>query len=409
MLAWRRAAAHTIMTAMTDIIPQLSLPPCILCSSITGNTRFLADALAGATGAPVFPTGHPPLLDHAGTLLLGFWVRRGLPDSRSLRLWQGIRGKRVFFFGTHGTRPGSDHSRQCLAAARRLLQDNGNEVLGGFLCQGRVNPRLVALAGRPGHHPMTPARAARLAEAARHPDGADRQALVRCWDRCRQGLPLPGADLLLHCQPRRGISGPAPARGRCRRRTGRRPLFCLVRRDGTLVLSPRARYPARGGENIMEKIVSRVELSEDPALPGEILNKAESLFVAFQTGDFPYVLPFNHVWLDGRIYIHCALEGRKIDVLRRDGRVGFSTAVDVCIIREKSTTHFRSLCGTGRVSEVTDTEEKRRALDAISLRFDARCPRPTPDAALARVNILRIDVESLTCRHKNGPRRKDKE
>jgi len=25
------------------------------------------------------------------------------------------------------------------------------------------------------------------------------------------------------------------------------------------------------------------------------------------------------------------------------------------------------------------------------------------------VNILRIDVESLTCRHKNGPRRKDKE
>ena len=117
----------------------------------------------------------------------------------------------------------------------------------------------------------------------------------------------------------------------------------------------------------------------------------------------------GHVWLDGHIYIHCALEGRKIDVLRRDGRVGFSTAVDVCIIREKSTTHFRSLCGTGRVSEVTDTEEKRRALDAISLRFDARCPRPTPDAALARVNILRIDVESLTCRHKNGPRRKDKE
>ena len=103
------------------------------------------------------------------------------------------------------------------------------------------------------------------------------------------------------------------------------------------------------------------------------------------------------------------LTQRKIDVLRRDARVGFSTAVDVRIIRERSTTHFRSLCGPGRVSEVTDTEEKRRALDAISLRFDARCPRPAPDAALARVNILRIDVESLTCRHKNGPRRKDKE
>lgn len=159
----------------------------------------------------------------------------------------------------------------------------------------------------------------------------------------------------------------------------------------------------------MEQVISRVELSDDPALPGEILNKAEALYVAFQTGDFPYVLPFNHVWLDGHIYVHCAFEGRKIDVLRADGRVGFSTAVDVEIIRERSTTHFRSLCGTGRMVEVQDTDEKRRALDAISLRFDARCPRPTPDSALARVNILRIDVESLTCRHKDRPRRKDKE
>lgn len=159
----------------------------------------------------------------------------------------------------------------------------------------------------------------------------------------------------------------------------------------------------------MEKVPSRVELSDDPALPGEILDRAETLFVAFQTGDFPYVLPVNHVWLDGHLYIHCAFEGRKIDVLRRDARVGFATAVDVRIIPEQSTTHFRSLCGTGRIREVGDQEEKRRALDAISLRFQARCPRPAPDSMLARVNILRIDVESLTCRHKDGSRRKDKE
>lgn len=172
---------------------QLSSPVTILCSSITGNTRRLADALAAAAAAPVFPAAHPPRLAEE-LLLLGFWVRRGLPDSRSLRLWQGLRGRRVFVFGTHGTRPGSAHSRQSLAAARRLLRDNGNEVLGGFVCQGRVDPRLVALAGKPGHHPMTPERAARLAEAARHPDGADLAALVRCWEFCRQGLALPGAD-----------------------------------------------------------------------------------------------------------------------------------------------------------------------------------------------------------------------
>lgn len=172
---------------------RISMPICIICSSITGNTRRLAEALAAAARVPVLPVGTASVPDD-GVLLLGFWVRRGLPDSRSLRQWQGLRGRRVFFFGTHGTWPGSAHSRQCLAAARRLLRDNGNEVLGGFLCQGRVDPRLVALAGKPGHHPMTPERAARLAEAARHPDAADLEAVLRCWDCCRQGRALPGAD-----------------------------------------------------------------------------------------------------------------------------------------------------------------------------------------------------------------------
>lgn len=166
----------------------------IVCSSITGNTRRLAEALSAAATAPVHHVSHAPRLPREGVLLLGFWVRRGQPDSRSLRFWQGLRGRRVFVFGTHGTRPGSAHSRQSLAAACRLLRDNGNEVLGGFVCQGRVNPRLVALAGKPGHHAMTPGRAARLAEAARHPDGADLAALLRCWEQCRQGQALPGAD-----------------------------------------------------------------------------------------------------------------------------------------------------------------------------------------------------------------------
>lgn len=130
--------------------------------------------------------------------------------------------------------------------------------------------------------------------------------------------------------------------------------------------------------------------------------RAGEIFVSFSGGEYPYVLPLNFVWLEGRIYLHCGFEGRKMDLLGQDDRVGFAAALDVTIVREKSTTWYKSVSGCGRIRTVTDTEEKRRALDALSLRYAARCPRPAPDAVLRRVNVLCIDVEELSGKER-GP------
>lgn len=130
--------------------------------------------------------------------------------------------------------------------------------------------------------------------------------------------------------------------------------------------------------------------------------RAGEIFVSFSGGEYPYVLPLNFVWLEGRIYLHCGFEGRKMDLLGQDDRVGFAAALDVTIVREKSTTWYKSVSGCGRIRTVTDTEEKRRALDALSLRYAARCPRPAPDAMLRRVNVLCIDVEELSGKER-GP------
>ena len=137
------------------------------------------------------------------------------------------------------------------------------------------------------------------------------------------------------------------------------------------------------------------QLRYDPAWLDAFFQRADEIFVSFSGGEFPYVLPLNFVWLDGHIYLHCAFTGRKIDLIRQDGRAGFAAALDVTIVREQSTTWYKSVSGCGRVRIVEDMEEKRRALDALSLRYAARCPRPTPDAMLRRVNVLRIDVEDI--------------
>ena len=134
-----------------------------------------------------------------------------------------------------------------------------------------------------------------------------------------------------------------------------------------------------------------------------VLNDAEDITLAFCDGDnAPYVIPVNHVLIGNALYFHTDLTGRKMDLIHRNPRVGFSTSVDVHIIREKATTSFRSVCGTGTASIIEDMDEKRIALDGISLRFQSRCPRPAPEAMLNRVAIVRIDIENLVGKYAPG-------
>lgn len=141
----------------------------------------------------------------------------------------------------------------------------------------------------------------------------------------------------------------------------------------------------------------------------EVFAAAEDMALAMNTGDFPYVVPLNFAQEKTggarRIYIHCAREGRKLDLLRADDRVAFMLHAGVEIDREHSTTIYNCLCGTGRAVLVEDPAEKGRALDAIATRYHARCHVPARPEDISRVAILRIDVESLS--GKRRPRRMD--
>ena len=55
----------------------------------------------------------------------------------------------------------------------------------------------------------------------------------------------------------------------------------------------------------------------DPAFFDEVFSTAEDLCLAMHDGEFPYVIPLNFVRQGACIYIHCALEGRKLDCIRR--------------------------------------------------------------------------------------------
>lgn len=154
-------------------------------SSITGNTRLLAAAIAAALppDTPVVDVKNAPDPAEYDCLSLGFWVNRGRPDPRMWEYMKGIKGKTVAAFGTMAAYPGSEHAEKVSRNVYRQLE--GNTVLGCFLCQGKLSPKrfedLMSGARVSPTHPMTPERRARLIEAGRHPDQKDLEDAARAF------------------------------------------------------------------------------------------------------------------------------------------------------------------------------------------------------------------------------------
>ncbi|MDR3176710.1 MAG: flavodoxin family protein [Desulfovibrio sp.] len=148
----------------------------VVYSSRTGNTRKIAEAVHSVmpAGTDIFPVEEAPEPASYDFLALGFWVDKGEPDAAMLAYMDRVQGKSVGLFGTLGAWPDSDHARDTMQKAVARMQ--GNRVLGTFICQGRVDPKLIAAMAKMGPnnpHVMDEARKARLAEAAKHPDEND--------------------------------------------------------------------------------------------------------------------------------------------------------------------------------------------------------------------------------------------
>lgn len=144
----------------------------VVYSSRTGNTQKVARTIYDALPEPkdIFSAKEAPDPSGYDFLALGFWVDKGMVNAGSARYMETVKDKKIGLFGTLGAYPDSDQARQCLKNARALVKDN--EILGEFLCQGKVDPALIKMMDDP-HHSMTPERRARLEEAAKHPDEKD--------------------------------------------------------------------------------------------------------------------------------------------------------------------------------------------------------------------------------------------
>ena len=159
---------------------QIHMKALVVYSSLTGNTKKIGEAVfAGITcDKDIFAVENAPK-DFAeyDIIFAGYWVDKGLPDAKAKAFMEGISGKKVATFATLGAYPDSDHAKECVKGGAKILEDNGNTFVDGFICQGKVDPALVERMSKmfPADHPhgMNPERIARLKEAAKHPNAED--------------------------------------------------------------------------------------------------------------------------------------------------------------------------------------------------------------------------------------------
>lgn len=135
---------------------------------------------------------------------------------------------------------------------------------------------------------------------------------------------------------------------------------------------------------------------DSPEFLNAIFDEVEVMTVAFHCGEHPYPVPLNFVHIDGSLYFHCALEGRKLDCITHDSRVGFSIFRFLGIDRAKATTCYQSVCGTGTAEFVTDPALKQAALAALAAKYESKCTLPVPDTMLAATAVVRIVITSMT-------------
>ena len=150
----------------------------IIFSSLTGNTRKLADQIHKVL--PAETCDYFGEAKEGGTIFGGSlcWLLddKGNADGDSLKLLASLRNKKIFLFGTAGFGVDEAYYRRILTNVKQSI-DSSNTVIGEYMCQGKmpmaVRERYVKLKEQPEYPANLDVLIENFDRALSHPDKDD--------------------------------------------------------------------------------------------------------------------------------------------------------------------------------------------------------------------------------------------
>lgn len=131
----------------------------------------------------------------------------------------------------------------------------------------------------------------------------------------------------------------------------------------------------------------------------EILeNEPRGVMAVHGEDGYPYAFPMDFIYIEGKIYFHCAREGHKLDAIAGDNRVSF------CVMDEGFRNdgewflNIRSVIVFGRILEVKDERLEREILRRFGGKYnpDADDVENEIESSFARVRVLELSIEHMT-------------
>jgi hypothetical protein len=140
------------------------------------------------------------------------------------------------------------------------------------------------------------------------------------------------------------------------------------------------------------------EIRDEKEIRG-ILEKGIVCRLGLFDGQYPYIVPMHYGYRDGCLYFHCAREGKKIEILKKNDRVCIEVDLDPRIVPGDKpcrwTTKYQSVIGYGTATILDDEAKKKSALDVIMDHYGGTRGE-YDERSLKLTCVIEVVVESMT-------------
>ena len=160
----------------------------------------------------------------------------------------------------------------------------------------------------------------------------------------------------------------------------------------------------------MQGMTKRERQVTDPQQIKEILDTAQVVHLGLCVDNEPYVVPMNYGYTmeDGKLtlYLHSAVRGKKLDMIRTNPKVFFEMDCDRKPFEGNLPCQYglsySSLMGRGTATIVEDVEEKKKAM-SILMKTQTDKDFSFEDRLVSIVTVIRIDAAEYTAKHRPLP------
>lgn len=117
-----------------------------------------------------------------------------------------------------------------------------------------------------------------------------------------------------------------------------------------------------------------------------------------------YGIPISYVWDEEQsIYLHCAIEGQKIELLKKCNNVSFCIVGKTNVVSNQFTTEYQSIILNCKASINISTDEKTNALRLLIKKYspnEIKVGEKYIEKSFERTQVIKLDISEWSGKSK---------